>query len=219
VPATVFQSVNPALIVILAPIFSMIWAGLDKRRIEPSVPAKFALGLMQLGLGFLILSLGAYLVSAREVPVFLEEENREVIMMAAVVPLFILFLGYLFHTTGELCLSPIGLSMVTKLAPKQIGAMVMGLWFLSTSLSHHFGGLIATLTSRGGGAEVPPGAAAAAAGLLGATEGVDPVLVASYDQLASYVTVFQPIGYVSIASGVVLLMIAPLLRKWMHGVK
>lgn len=219
VPATVFQSVNPALIVFLAPLFTVIWARLNKRGLEPSVPAKFALGLMQLGVGFLVLAVGAYLVSAREVPIFIEEESREVVMLAAVVPLFILFFGYLFHTTGELCLSPIGLSMVTKLAPKEIGAMVMGLWFLSTSLSHHFGGIIATLTSRGAGTDIPAGQAALAAGLLDATDGLDPVLIASYDQLASYVTVFQPIGYVSIASGVVLLAIAPVLRKWMHGVK
>ncbi|GAB5465497.1 MAG: hypothetical protein Kapaf2KO_09330 [Candidatus Kapaibacteriales bacterium] len=129
IPASVFQSVNPAFIVLLAPLISQLWLKLQKSGKEPSTPVKFALGIIQLGLGFFMLVLGV--------------QSSD----AGMVPLFFLLAAYLLHTTGELFLSPVGLSMVTKLSPKKIVAMVMGAWFLSSAMAHHFGGVIATMTS------------------------------------------------------------------------
>lgn len=129
IPASVFQSVNPAFIVLLAPFISQLWLKLQKSGKEPSTPVKFALGIMQLGAGFFMLVLGV-------------QSSVE-----GMVPLAFLFLAYLLHTTGELFLSPVGLSMVTKLSPKKIVAMVMGAWFLSSAMAHHVGGVIASATS------------------------------------------------------------------------
>src|SRR3546814_10782088 len=98
VPASVFQSLNAIYIVLLAPVFAALWFALGKRGLEPSTPAKFGLALVQLGLGFLVLVFGVGLAG----------EAR--------TPLVWLFLIYLLHTTGELCLSPVGLSAMTKLA-------------------------------------------------------------------------------------------------------
>ena len=104
IPASIFQSVNPTFIIILGPLFASLWVRLSKAGKEPSTPLKFALGIFQLGLGFLVMVFGSQFVS--------EYGN------AALIPVIFLVLGYFLHTTGELCLSPVSLSMVTKLAPK-----------------------------------------------------------------------------------------------------
>jgi len=205
IPASIFQSVNPTFIIILGPLFASLWVRLNKAGKEPSTPLKFALGIFQLGLGFLVMVFGSQFVS--------EYGN------AALIPVIFLVLGYFLHTTGELCLSPVGLSMVTKLAPKRIGAMVMGAWFLSSALAHHIGGVIAMMTS--GPAEGAGGATgdiALKAGLIDGSEGYNETLLSSFDTLATYNSVFAPIGYVALGAGVLLLMLIPLLRKWMHGI-
>jgi len=162
---------------------------------------------------------GVGLVYVSQVPVEADDGTVSMIQ-AATVPLFVLLGGYFFHTTGELCLSPIGLSMVTKLTPKKMVAMVMGLWFLSTSLSHHVAGTIAALTSIGGGdADAEPGRAAIDAGILESAGDHSAEVLTSFDQLASYAEIFEPIGFVAIAAGVVLLLISPLLKKWQHGIE
>lgn len=130
IPASVFQSVNPMYILIFGGVFSALWMNLAKKGKDLSVPVKFALGLVQLAAGFGALVIGASTASE-----------------AGMVSLFWLMLGYLLHTTGELCLSPVGLSMVTKLAPKVMVAMVVGGWYLSSSLAHTIGGTIARFTS------------------------------------------------------------------------
>lgn len=130
IPASIFQSVNPLFIVALGPIFSSLWISLRRKEKEPSTPLKFTLGVLQLGLGFFALYLGC--ASA--------DEN-------GMVSVLFLLLGYLLHTTGELSLSPVGLSMVTKLAPAKIVAMIMGAWFLSSTFAHYIGGSIANYTS------------------------------------------------------------------------
>lgn len=130
VPASVFQSVNPLFIILLAPMFASLWLRLKRVNKEPSTPLKFALGILQLGIGFFFLVLGATQGG--------DSGKSSVIF---------LILGYLFHTTGELCLSPVGLSMVTKLSPKKIVGMCMGVWLISSSLAHIVGGLIAKQTS------------------------------------------------------------------------
>lgn len=125
-PASWLQSVNPIFIILLAPFFAALWINLGKRNLDPSLPAKFALGLISLGLGFAVMAGAAYYAAQGE----------------QVLPLW-LVLTYLLHTTGELCLSPVGLSAVTKLAPRKFLGQMMGLWFISISLGNLFAGLIA----------------------------------------------------------------------------
>ena len=204
IPASIFQSVNPTFIIILGPLFASMWVKLNKAGKEPNTPLKFALGIFQLGAGFLVMVFGAQFVGV--------EGDM------ALVPMIFLVIGYFLHTTGELCLSPVGLSMVTKLAPKRIGAMVMGAWFLSSALAHHIGGIIAMMTSgpsEGG----EPGALAIEAGYVEAGElaSMTPELVASFDGLANYTSVFGPLGWIAIGAGALLLALVPLLKKWMHG--
>ena len=124
IPATWLQSVNPIMIILLAPFFGYLWVALARRHLDPSIPAKFALGLVLLGIGFLVMFFAAKMVAAGE----------------QVLPTW-LIMTYLMHTFGELCLSPVGLSSVTKLAPKRFVSQMMGIWFLGASL----GGLIAGL--------------------------------------------------------------------------
>jgi proton-dependent oligopeptide transporter, POT family len=126
---TFFQSVNPLFIIFFAPIFSWFWITLSKAGKEPAAPYKFSAGLILLGLGFLVLNLGSGAA------------------VAGLVPAFFLIMLYLLHTLGELSLSPVGLSLVTKLAPAQIVGFLMGIWFLSSSIAHQAGKHIAKLTT------------------------------------------------------------------------
>jgi len=125
-PASWLQSVNPMFIIILAPLFGSIWINLARKHMEPYTPVKFALGLIFLGVGFGIMALASIYV--------MQGEN--------VLPTW-LILTYLFHTTGELCLSPVGLSSVTKLAPKKLVGQMMGIWFMSIALGNLVAGLVA----------------------------------------------------------------------------
>jgi POT family proton-dependent oligopeptide transporter len=126
IPASWFQSLNPAFIILLAPLYSMLWVGLARRHLEPSAPAKFALGLIILGVGFAVMIGAATLVSA----------GRQVL------PTWLLF-TYLLHTMGELALSPVGLSSMTKLAPRRFVGQMMGMWFMCSGLGNIIAGLIA----------------------------------------------------------------------------
>jgi POT family proton-dependent oligopeptide transporter len=133
IPASVFQSVNPAFILILAPLFASLWIRLSRIGREPSTPMKFVWGMVLLGLGFLALDFSTAFVT--------------VAAGAALVPLIFLVFSYFLQTSGELALSPVGLSMVTKLSPQRMVAQLMGLWFLSTAFSHTIAGQIAKLTA------------------------------------------------------------------------
>jgi POT family proton-dependent oligopeptide transporter len=124
IPATWLQSVNPIMIILFAPLFGAMWVNLARRHLDPSIPTKFALGLILLGIGFLVMFFATRIVAAGE----------------KVLPSW-LVVTYLMHTFGELCLSPVGLSSVTKLAPRRFVSQMMGIWFLGASL----GGLIAGL--------------------------------------------------------------------------
>jgi len=126
IPAGWFQSLNPTFIIILAPLFSALWIGLARRHMDPSTPAKFAIGLIILALGFAVMFGAAKLVVTG---------NR-------VLPTWLIF-TYLFHTMGELALSPVGLSAMTKLAPKRYVGQMMGVFFLGASLGNIIAGLIA----------------------------------------------------------------------------
>jgi POT family proton-dependent oligopeptide transporter len=126
VPAGWFQSLNPAFIIILAPVYSAVWIALARRHMDPSTPAKFALGLIILALGFAIMIGAAKLVVTGD----------------KVLPTWLIF-TYLFHTMGELALSPVGLSAMTKLAPRRYVGQMMGVFFLGASLGNVIAGLIA----------------------------------------------------------------------------
>jgi POT family proton-dependent oligopeptide transporter len=126
IPAGWFQILGPAFIIALAPAMAALWLALARRNREPSLPVKFGLGLVLLGFGFVVMAGAATFVAAG---------NR-------VWPTW-LVTTYLLHTLGELCLSPVGLSSVTKLAPRRLTSQLMGTWFLATSLGNLIAGLIA----------------------------------------------------------------------------
>lgn len=132
-PETVTQFFNPAFIILFGSIFSIMWIKLSKAGKNPNIPTKFGLGIIQLGLGYLLVFVGGTMLSAEYM-----------------IPLFILAFLYLLHTTGELFLSPIGLSMVTKLAPKHMTGTAMGGWFLSFAFSNYVAGMLASLAGVGG---------------------------------------------------------------------
>lgn len=174
------QFFNPGFIVLLAIPFSLLWTWLGKKGREPSTPIKFALGLIQVGLGFLLLVLGAQFAG----------ENSQ-------VALFWLAAAYLLHTTGELCLSPVGLSMITKLSVAKVVGLMMGIWFLSISAANYLAGVIAAIT---------------------ASETVGGQVVDRAGSLDTYASVFMNVGLFGIGAGVLLALIAPLLKRGMHGV-
>ncbi len=129
-PASFYQSVNPLAILLFAPVFSWLWLFLERRRKDPSTPMKFAIGLWLLGLAFLAMVAGA--IDARD---------------GLAAPHWLL-ITYVVYTWGELCLSPVGLSMVTKLAPKHLQSLMMGLWFFTFALSNLCGGLVARFSEK-----------------------------------------------------------------------
>jgi POT family proton-dependent oligopeptide transporter len=126
IPTGWFQSLNSAFIFIFAPFFAWLWIALARRNLNPSAPAKFALGVMLMGSGFLVMAAAAAIVASG----------------SKVLPYW-LIMTYLLHTFGELCLSPVGLSYYTKLTPKRFAGQMMGMWFLAMSLGNLVAGLIA----------------------------------------------------------------------------
>jgi len=182
--ASQFQAINGLCILLMAPVFSVLWLYLSRRRLEPNTPLKFALGILQLGLGFAALYIGAATSRA-----------------TGVVPMFWLILCYFLHATGELCLSPIGLSMVTKLSPKGVTGIMMGTWFLAYSFAQYAAALIAQFTG------VKAGAVAAAGAVPKASETV-----------MVYGAVFGTIAWVALGAGVLLALVSPLIARRMHGV-
>lgn len=133
IPASWFQSVNAAAIIIFAPIFAGLWTGLGKRNAEPASPVKQAMGLFLLALGFLVIAFGVKGVDT-----------------TMKVSMFWLIAMYILHTFGELCLSPIGLSMVARLAPARLASLLMGVWFLANAMANDFAGMLSKLFPEGG---------------------------------------------------------------------
>ncbi len=139
-PTSWFQSVNPAFIILFAPLAAGLWTMLGRRGANPSQPVKIAMGLFLLSLGFGLLVMGA-----RTIGVTGQGEGEKVLVKAAV---WYLLGAYLLHTLGELCLSPTGLSYVTKAAPVKFVSLLMGIWFVSSFVANLGGGLIAAQTER-----------------------------------------------------------------------
>lgn len=181
-PASMTQFFNPFFIIVFGSLFSIMWVKLAAKGKNPSIPMKFALGIFQLGLGFLVTQVGLQFVN----------ESFQ-------VPLLTLLFLYLLHTTGELFLSPIGLSMVTKLSPKNIAGTAMGAWFLSFAIANYLGGKIASLTGGHG-------------------DGGEEALSAA-DGLAKYMDVFSTIGLVLLGLALLIAVFNKPLKKLMHGVE
>ena len=182
VPASIFQFLNAFFIMVLAPVFSIMWIKLRNKGKEPSTPMKFVLGLSQLALGFGVLVIGAKFFSSE-----------------GLVPVIFIVLTYLFHTTGELSLSPVGLSMITKLSPKKAVGFVMGAWFLSIALANKMAGLIGELTAvdHGGNGDAAP----------------------ILETLTIYSDTYLLWGVVVVGVAAMLLFtLVPTLKKWMHGI-
>jgi POT family proton-dependent oligopeptide transporter len=169
VPASVFQSVNAFYIIVLGPLFAGLWLFLAKRGWEPSSPAKFGLALMQVGLSFLVLVWGA--AASPEL-----------------VPVIFIFLLYLFATTGELCLSPVGLSAMNRLAPAHMASLIMGTWFFASATGNFAAGLIASAT--------------------GGHEGTA--------TKESVLAVYSNVGWLGVGVGVAVLAVSPLIKRLMH---
>lgn len=178
IPTSQFQSVNAFYIMILAPVSSWIWIKLRQQNKEPRTPTKFFLGLLQMAAGYAIIVWGARSFSA-----------------GGVVPMVFLLGMYLLHTTGELSLSPVGLSIVTKLSPQKTVGFVMGAWFLSIAFAHQLAGYLGQRTAS--------------------PEGVtDPQV-----SLGVFSDVYWTWGVlVVLGVSVVLLALIPVLKKWMHGI-
>ena len=138
-PASWYQSANPIFIVLFAPFFAWFWVFLGSRNLDPSAPAKFGLGLVLLGLGFMVMMLAAELIISSG---------------GKVAPTWLL-MTYLVHTFGELCLSPVGLSNVTKLSPPRYVGQMMGTWFLGAAVGNLFAGLIGGHVGGGEAASMP----------------------------------------------------------------
>lgn len=175
------QTFNAAFILLGAPLFAMLWSWMNRTRRDIGDPAKFALALILVGAGFLVLVWGAQFADA-----------------TARVPLVFLILLYLLHTTGELLLSPVGLSAMTKLAPAAVVSTIMATWFLASSIAQALAAQIAKLTAQEtvGGQVLDPQAA-----------------------LATYAEVFEQIGWGAIAIGVVMGALSPLLQRLAHPVE
>jgi len=180
-PSTWYQSVNAFTIVLCAPIFSWLWIWLARRRKDPSTPMKFAIGLWLLGLSFIAMVFGA--MDARD----------------GLAGPHWLFITYVVYTWGELCLSPVGLSMVTKLAPKHLQSLLMGIWFMSLALSNLIAGLVAAFAEK-----FDPASTAA--------EELQTFIIPGQAGFYLMLVVF-PVG-----SGLVIALLTPLMKKMMRGI-
>ncbi|MFC3192796.1 peptide MFS transporter [Marinicella sediminis] len=175
-----YGSLNALFIFTLAPVFAALWVKLGKLNLDPSTPVKFSLGLIQVGLGF-----GALLIGA-----LTPDEAGKVAWVW-------LMLAYLLHTTGELSLSPVGLSAVTKLSIKSVVSLVMGVWFLATSLSE----VVAVLLAK-----------------IAALDADELVTLSVSEQLDKYNELWSTLLYLGVGFGIVMLLVSPLLKKGMKGI-
>ncbi|HET9811492.1 MAG TPA: peptide MFS transporter [Sphingomicrobium sp.] len=171
VPASIFQSINSIYIILLGPVFAWLWTSLGRRGLEPSTPAKFGLALIQGGFAFLVLAWGA-----------------EAAGMSAATPVIFIFLLYLFQTTGELCLSPVGLSAMNRLAPRHMASLIMGAWFFATAGGNYVAGMIGSMTGGESG-EMSKEAA---------------------------VSVYTTIGWIAAGIGVAVMVVAPFVKRLTH---
>jgi POT family proton-dependent oligopeptide transporter len=171
VPAGIFQSINPIYIILLAPLFAGLWQWLGRRGREPSAPAKFGLALVQMGFANLVLVFGALAVG-----------------IDVMTPVFLVFAYYLLATTAELCLSPVGLSAMNRLAPRFLASLIMGAWFYMTAVGNFVAGKIGEATGGHDGEMTKQG----------------------------LLDVYGLFGWIAIGVGIGVLLLSPIVRRWMH---
>ncbi len=170
-PASLFQSINPIYIILLAPLFAGLWQWLGARGREPSAPAKFGLALAQMGLANLVLVWGAQAYG-----------------VATITPVYLVFMYYLFATTAELCLSPVGLSAMNRLAPSFLASLIMGAWFYMTAVGNFVAGKIGEATGGHDGEMTKQG----------------------------LLDIYELFGWISIGVAVAVLALSPIVKRWMH---
>jgi POT family proton-dependent oligopeptide transporter len=171
VPASIFQSINPIYIILLAPLFAGLWVTLAKRGLEPSAPAKFGIALVQMGLANLVLVWGAQAVG-----------------IEVMTPVLLVFVYYLLATTAELCLSPVGLSAMNRLAPSFMASLIMGAWFYMTAVGNFVAGKIGEATGGHDGEMSKEG------------------LLQIYDLF----------GWIAVGIGIAVLAVSPFIKRLMH---
>ena len=178
--AGMIQALNPLFIVLFAPVFAWLWVFLGKRNIDPHPGYKFGIAILLVGLGFFFLVIGKG---------FADESFR--------IPILFLAAMYLSHTFGELCLSPVGLSMVTKLSIPRIAGFMMGIWFLSSSLAGYVSGIIASSMAL-------------------SKESFDSITDPSAT-LNNYIANFEALSILSLAVGFFLLILTPIMKKYLKA--
>lgn len=179
--AAQFGAANSFFIFLLAPIFALLWTWLGRRGLEPSTPVKFSLGIAQAGLGFGALVLGTQFPDS-----------------SGLISAWWLILAYLLHTMGELCLSPVGLSAVTKLAVPSVVGVMMGTWFLATAYSNFVAAQIAAIAAR---------------------PEVGEAVTAVADAVSGYTALFTQLFWIGLSGAAVLLLITPILKRLMAGAR
>ena len=177
--AAVNNAINPFYIILFSPLIGLIWVFLARRKLEPNTIVKFALGLILLGLGF-----------------YLFYWSKNTAGTDGRVALWIFAVAYFVMTLGELCLSPIGLSMVTKLSPLKMVGLMMGMWFLASAFGQWLAGKIGAMMAAGNEGSVKAG----------------------WNTLNIYTHGFYQIAWISMGCGLLLFLLSPLLKKWMHEV-
>lgn len=173
------NAITAMFIILFAMVFSWLWVYLSKKKMNPHTPYKFAFGLLILGVGYLIYAMSGTAADA-----------------AGKVPFIYMVLGYMMFSTGELFMSPVGLSKVTELAPAKIVSFMMGVWFLSSAFAFRLVGLVGSLLA-----------------VEGKAEDADPLV-----SLAIYTDGFQQIAYITLGGAALAFLIAPIMKKWMHGI-
>jgi len=181
IPTPWFQSINPLLILLTAPLFATLWPKLRRKGLEPSIPLKMSIGLILLAFGFIILLPAAQMVDSGS---------------TVVSPLYLVGV-YFMMTLGELCISPIGLSMVSKLSPPRFACLLMGVWFLSTAASNLIAGLLSTLYP----------------------DPAKPIPVLWRMPIDGFTSFFMIFIVLSITSAIILLVLSKRITKMMHGVQ
>ncbi|WP_296380783.1 oligopeptide:H+ symporter [Winogradskyella sp.] len=198
------NSINAGFIILFAIPFSMLWTYLNKRKINPNSAIKFGLGLVFLGLGFVVFALSAHSI---------DEFAR--------TSMLYLVLGYLVLTIGELFLSPIGLSKMTELSPLKYVAFIMGVWFSANFYGHFFAGKIAKLTTVTE-SETNVFTKGVFGDIVEFITGITPEIAMqnseNYQQLYSYLSVYASFGVISISVGIVAILVSPIIKKAMSGI-
>jgi POT family proton-dependent oligopeptide transporter len=181
--AMVNNALNPFFIILLTPIFAWMWGSLGRRNWLPAAPVKFGIAFLLMGLGYWVFLMGGKSGAA-----------------SGMMPLIFFVAGYFFMTASELFLSPIGLSMVSKLSPGRMVGLMMGMWFLASAFGHHLAGWVGSTMA------IP-------------TEEKGGIALTTVESLDIYSGGFEKIALVSLAGGIVILAVSPFIKRWMHGVK